>query len=60
MEGVHERVVGSTSQLVPTGLVMLPPSVGGMYRTGGQVNVAKLDLDWFSSATTFIHTCMGG
>lgn len=57
MEGVHERVVGSTSLLVPTDLVVVYLYVnagGGMHRTGGLVNVLRvLSQGWFSSATTF-------
>lgn len=64
MEGVHEQVVRPASQLVlVTSVVLLISMLGcGMYRTGGQVDVQCVDLDWFSSATSSrpFFTYIGG
>ncbi len=64
MEGVHERVVGSTSQLIMTALVVVLALCSrrfGVHRTGGRVSIYKADFGWFSSAITFgYYTYVGG
>jgi hypothetical protein len=55
MEGVHERMVGPTSLLVPTDLVVayLCAAEGWYASNGWSGSTRKVDLDWFSSATDF-------